>query len=336
MLPQRDLGATGKKVPILGFPGAALAVFRESDQDKVNEHVKRAFEAGVTYYDIAPSYGRAQYRLGPALAPYRRECFLACKTAVRDKAGAAAELEESLRALQTDYFDLFQLHAMTTEEDFEQAMGTGGALEAVKEAKAAGKVRNIGFSAHDETTAVRLIETGEFDTVMFPFNFISFNMAGVGHKVLEAANKQNMGIIAIKCLARCRLTPDQAAEDNPFSGGSNRKREFPIAFHKDYMTWYQPEDNPTRAEQLWRFTLSLPGLTAAIAPGNIDIFFNMALELAKLGDPREINALLAGTDEATALQSHYTGMQLTPIFHEFDKSGKFVTMAGPTGPSSSA
>ena len=102
------------------------------------------------------SYGKAQYRLGPALAPFRERCFVACKTQCRDKAGAAAELEESLRAMQTDHFDLYQMHAMTTEADLTQALGPGGCLEAFKEAKAAGKIKHIGFSAHNESIAVKL------------------------------------------------------------------------------------------------------------------------------------------------------------------------------------
>ena len=108
--------------------------------------------------------GTAQTMLGPALAPFRDQVVLSCKTAERDAAGARRELEESLQLLQTDYFDIYQCHGVTDDEQVDTILGPGGALEAFKEARAEGKVKYLGFSAHDEDAALRMVASDEFDT----------------------------------------------------------------------------------------------------------------------------------------------------------------------------
>ncbi len=97
------------------------------EQKEANRLVASAWERGVNYYDVAPSYGdgEAEIKLGPALAPYRRKAFLACKTARRDAAGAQKEFEQSLRRLRTDYFDLYQFHAVSSMEDVEKILAPG-------------------------------------------------------------------------------------------------------------------------------------------------------------------------------------------------------------------
>src|SRR5437773_4396936 len=120
--------------------------------------VAEAVDRGVTYFDVAPSYGNAEERLGPALEPYRDRCFLACKTGERKREGAAKELRESLRRMRTDRFDLYQLHALTTREDLETALGPGGAMEAFLEAREQGLIRFIGFSAHSQEIAVEAMD----------------------------------------------------------------------------------------------------------------------------------------------------------------------------------
>jgi len=109
-LPQREYGKTGVKLSIIGFGGM---VVKDAEQQHANRVVADAFEEGVNYFDVAPTYGDAELKLGPALEPYRKKVFLACKTGQRRRKGAAAELKESLKRLRTDYFDLYQLHAIT-------------------------------------------------------------------------------------------------------------------------------------------------------------------------------------------------------------------------------
>ena len=116
--------------------------------------VRQAYEAGVNYYDVAPTYGDAQQRLSPALEPFRKNVFLACKTAERSRQGSEKELNESLRLLRTDYLDLYQLHALTSKEDLDKAFGPDGAMETFLKAKKEGKVRYLGFSAHSVEAAL--------------------------------------------------------------------------------------------------------------------------------------------------------------------------------------
>ena len=107
---RRALGKTGRKLSVIGFGGLLL---KDSTPAQAAEWVREAFEAGVNYFDVAPTYGNSEERLGPALEPYRRDVFLACKTTQRKRAEAAAELDRSLSRLRTDYFDLYQLHGVT-------------------------------------------------------------------------------------------------------------------------------------------------------------------------------------------------------------------------------
>ena len=113
-LERRSLGRTGQSLSLIGFGGIVVT---DATPAEAAARVAHAIERGVNYFDVAPSYGNAEERLGPALAPYRKDVFLACKTQKRDRAGATAELEASLRRMQTDHFDLYQLHAVTSRED---------------------------------------------------------------------------------------------------------------------------------------------------------------------------------------------------------------------------
>jgi hypothetical protein len=172
-IPTRTIRRLGVELPVVGFPGIALCHDKFSDPKEASKVVASAVKRGATYFDVAPEYGDglAQARLGPALAPHRKKCFVACKTMFRDAAGARRELEESLIAMQTTYFDLYQLHSMTSEEDVDTAMGQGGAIEVLRDAKKEGKVKAIGFSAHDEEQALRLIATGEVHVHTFALIF---------------------------------------------------------------------------------------------------------------------------------------------------------------------
>ena len=128
---RRPYGTTGEHLSVIGFGGILVSQVEAAEAAR---WVGRAVERGVNYFDVAPSYGNAEERLGPALEPYRNEVFLACKTTQRTRAGAAAELRQSLKIMRTDHFDLYQLHAMTTDEDFAAATAPDGALAAFVEA----------------------------------------------------------------------------------------------------------------------------------------------------------------------------------------------------------
>jgi len=250
-LPRRPLGKTKESLSIVGLGGVVLA---NEDQELCNQIVKEAIEYGVNYFDVAPSYGNAEERMGPALKPYRKKIFLACKTQKRDKEGAQQELHQSLARLQTDYIDLYQLHALSKIEDLDEALGPNGALETFLKAKEAGKIRFLGFSAHSVEAALEAIRRFDFDTVLFPVNFACYYKGNFGPQILSAALKKNMGILAIKALAR-QVWP--AAE---------MRKEWPKC-------WYQPITDPEESELALRFTLSQP-VTAIIPPGDPRLFKN--------------------------------------------------------------
>jgi len=256
-LDKRPLGKTGEKLSIIGLGGLVLA---NETQEKANQIVRDAIDAGVNYFDVAPSYGNAEERMGPALKPFRKDVFLACKTLKRNRQGAEEELSNSLRKLETDHFDLYQLHALTRMEDFEQAFGPNGALETFQKARQDGKIRFIGFSAHSQEVALKAMEQFNFDTVLFPFNFVCFLKANFGPAVLQKAQEKKMGILALKALAR-----------QPWPSEDLRK-EWPKA-------WYQPLKDPAEMTLGLRFTLSQP-ITAAVPPGDARLFYP-ALELAR-------------------------------------------------------
>jgi len=216
-LERRSLGRTGERLSIVGFGGI---VVMDATTTEAAERVAHAIDRGVNYFDVAPSYGNAEQMLGPALAPYRKQVFLACKTQKRDSTGATAELEQSLAHMRTDHFDLYQLHAVTTAADVDQIFAAGDALEAFVAARKAGKVRFLGFSAHSVTAALALMDRFAFDTILFPINFATWYAGNFGPQVLDVAQRKQMGILALKAMAR-RPWPEGAARRTR-NAGTNR------------------------------------------------------------------------------------------------------------------
>ncbi len=259
-LEKRALGKTGEKLSILGFGG--IVVSKATTQEAA-QRVEEAIRGGVNYFDVAPSYGNAEDMLGPALEPFRKKVFLACKTQKRSKAGAFAELEQSLKKMRTDHFDLYQLHAVTTPKDVQEILAPGGALEAFAEARQAGKIRFIGFSAHSMEAAIRLMEQFSFDTILYPVNQTTWHAGHFGPQALEKAMQKQMGVLALKALAK-----------GPWEKGAVRTHP---------KCWYEPLSDPEEALLALRFTLSHP-VTAAIPPGDESIF-KMALGLARRFTP---------------------------------------------------
>lgn len=240
-------------------------------QKKADEYVAEAIDAGVNYFDVAPQYGQgeAEERMGPALKPHRSGVFLACKTLQRTREGCQLELERSLRRLRTDHFDLYQLHSLLhVDKDVEVALGEGGAMEAVIEARRKGYVRFIGFSAHSPQAALRAIESGLFDTILYPVNFTCHLRSDFDQAPLKEAARRGMGILALKALARTRWPADLPKEERPFQ-----------------RTWYEPLTDPQLAALALRWTLS-QGVTAAIPPGNIDLW-RMAIHTVDKDRPLE-------------------------------------------------
>jgi len=249
---------TGVKLSIIGFGGI---VVKDAQQQHANHVVAEAYEKGINYFDVAPTYGNAELKLGPALEPYRKKVFLACKTTQRKRESAAAELKESLKRLRTDYFDLYQLHAITDlEKDVDTVFAKGGAMEVFIEAKKQGQIRHLGFSAHSEEAALAAMERFDFDSILFPVNFATFYKGNFGRKVIAAAKAKGVARLALKALARQRWPKDDPSR-------------------KEYSKcWYQPLTEREEARLGLCFTLS-QSVTAAIPPGE-ESLFRMAVDLA--------------------------------------------------------
>ena len=254
---KRAYGNTGWNLSVLGFGGI---IVMDTTPAEADQYVGEAIDRGINYFDVAPSYGNAEERLGPALKPYRNDIFLACKTGKRDAAGAREELEHSLRQMQTDRFDLYQLHAITTNEDVAQAFGPGGAMETFIRAKAEGQIKHLGFSAHSVDAALAAMEQYPFDSLLFPFNYVTYENAGFGPQVMEAAQAKGVARLALKGMVR-----------GPWQDGDPRRSEYPKA-------WYEPLADRAEAEAALRYTLSLP-ITSALPPGDIRLF-RMAADIA--------------------------------------------------------
>lgn len=256
LLPRRVLGKTGEKLSIIGFGGMVVAGVKQADADAV---VARSVEKGINYFDVAPGYGDAEVKLGPALKPFRKDVFLACKTAERDKEGAEKELHRSLKRLQTDHFDLYQLHNLDDlEDDAKKALSKDGAIQTFIKAREMGLVKYLGFSAHSAEAALLAMREFDFDSIMYPINFCCHYQGKFSQEVLSEAKKRGMGIIAIKAMAKQAWQREEDEEKHP-------------------KCWYEPIVDPFLAEDALEWTLS-QGVTAAIPPSDENLF-KLALQI---------------------------------------------------------
>ncbi|MCE5178048.1 MAG: aldo/keto reductase [Porphyromonadaceae bacterium] len=211
---KRKLGKTGFEV----FPVVYGGIVSSRDgQAASDNYVAWALDRGINYFDVAPSYGDAQEKLGISLKPFRKENYLACKTTQRSKEGAEKEFEESLRLLHTDYFDLYQLHSLTTAEDVDKAFAAGGVMEMIEKEKKRGRIRRVGFSAHSQIQALRAMSMYDFDTVMFPINWQMDMLAQWGSGVAKDAKRRGMGVIALKGLVHRKWLNEEERKSYPKS-----------------------------------------------------------------------------------------------------------------------
>jgi len=246
-------------------------------REEATRRVAAAYDRGVNYFDCAPSYfnGEAETKLGEALRPYRSKVFLAEKTMSRDAKGAREELERSLQRFHTDHVDLYQFHAVSSMDDVDKILAAGGAAETFFAAKKEGKVRHVGFSAHNAPAALRLMEALELDSVLFPVNVNAWENGAFGPQILAKAKAKGMARMALKALAFGKWPAGMKESD----------RKYPKC-------WYEPIDDPEMARLALRFTLNQE-VTAAVPPGDERIF-DLALELASAPLPELSTAELAG------------------------------------------
>lgn len=211
MLELEDFGRTGHASSRIIFGAAALS---RVTQERADDVLPTLLEFGVNHLDTAAAYGDSELRLAPWMAEHRDRFFLATKTGDRDGDGARASLERSLTRLGVDQVDLIQLHNLVEPDEWEQAHGPGGAVEALVKARDEGLTRFIGVTGHGLRIAgmhLRSLERFDFDSVLLPYNFTLLQDDGYRNDVdvlLGICEERNVAVQAIKSIARRRWAPD--------------------------------------------------------------------------------------------------------------------------------
>ena len=189
----RILGKSGMRVSELGLGGIPI---QRIDANGTRVLIEKMVENGINYIDTARGYSVSEEYLGEALAGLRDKFILATKSMSRTKEAMAKDIDISLNNLQTDYIDLYQVHNPTIAQ-LEQVVAEGGALEALLEAKAAGKIGHIGLTAHSAEVFEKGLELDWVETVMFPYNIVETH----GDALIQKCSEKNVGFIAMKPLA---------------------------------------------------------------------------------------------------------------------------------------
>ena len=187
------LGKTGLNISRLGFGGIPI---QKTDADTTRTLVQTMAEKGINYIDTARGYTVSEEYLGYALEGLRDKFILATKSMARTKDAMAADIDISLNNLKTDYIDLYQVHNPTAEQ-LDQVVAPGGALEALMEAKTAGKIGHIGVTAHTTAIFEKAIQYDWVETIMFPYNIIE----NQGEELMRQCTEKNIGFIVMKPLA---------------------------------------------------------------------------------------------------------------------------------------
>lgn len=281
---KRRFGRTGHMSTVAIFGAAAFWEISQADADKVMEQV---IEAGVNHIDIAPSYGQAEERVGPWMPRERGRFFLGCKTTERTKQGAWDEMQQSLKRLQTESFDLYQCHAVTTMEELDAVTMKGGALEAFVEARQRGLVKFIGITGHGTDAPKIYLEAlrrFDFDSVLFPLNFAQ--MANPEYRknaeeLIAVCKAKDVGTMVIKSITK---------------GPWGEKRHTAT-------TWYEPFEQMDEIQRAVNFALSFQ-VTGLCTAGDTRI---LSLVLQACENFRQ----LPPTDLEAMIQS---GKQYEPLF----------------------
>jgi len=237
---------------VLLYGAAALA---EVDQDVADRSVQEALDAGINQFDVAADYGDAELRLAPWMAQIRSQIFLATKTGLRTRDEAWAQINDSLRRLQTDRVDLLQLHAIGDRDELDRATGPGGALEAALRAEEEGLVGAVGITGHGPDAAQTHLEAlrrHPFATVLTPLNPVLWRderFRAAYEELVAEARRQDVGLMTIKTVARRNWLggPDNAA----------------------YTTWYEPYDSAERIRAAVSWVLAHEELTGLATAGDV-------------------------------------------------------------------
>jgi len=241
MIAKATFGRTGHESTRTLFGAAALGGVTQAEADRTLDLL---LEYGINHIDTAASYGEAELRIGPWMPAHRKDFFLATKTGKRTYQEAWDELQRSLERLRVDSVDLWQLHALIDPEEWEVAMGPGGALEAAIEARAQGLVRYIGVTGHGLTIPqmhMRSLERFDFDSVLLPYNYPVMQnpqYAADFEALVAMCRERNVVVQTIKSICR-----------RPW-GDRPRIRA----------TWYEPLEDPEAVDMTVHWVLARPEL----------------------------------------------------------------------------
>lgn len=241
-IPTAAFGRTGHDSTRVIFGAAALGAMSQSRADSTLDMIG---QAGINHIDTAASYGESELRLAPWLAEHRSEVFLATKTGERSGVAARAELERSLDRLGVDHVDLIQLHNLVETDEWEQAHGAGGAVEALVAARDEGLVGNIGVTGHGLRIAgmhLRSLEAFDYASVLLPINFVLLDNPAYRADVealLEVCADRSVAVQTIKSIARGRWSDGSTSGPGKFS-------------------WYEPLTDPEPIGRAVRYVLSNP------------------------------------------------------------------------------
>ena len=256
----RRFGRTGHMSTIAIFGAAAFWEISQANADKVMEQV---IGAGINHIDIAPSYGQAEERVGPWMPRERQRFFLGCKTTERTKDGAWDEMQRSLKRLQTETFDLYQCHAITTMEELDAVTMKGGALEAFVEARQRGLINFIGITGHGVNAPQIYLEAlrrFDFDSILFPLNFVQManpEYRKYAEELIATCKAKDVGTMIIKTITKAPWGERQHTAN----------------------TWYEPFDKIDEIQRAVNFGLSYE-VTGLCTAGDTHIL-PMVLEACK-------------------------------------------------------
>jgi aryl-alcohol dehydrogenase-like predicted oxidoreductase len=233
----RKFGRTGHMSTIAIFGGAALWQISQEDADQVMEQV---IAAGINHIDVAPSYGQAEERIGPWMPRERQRFFLGCKTMERTREGAWNEMQQSLKRLQTESFDLYQCHAITTMEELDAVTVKGGALEAFEQARREGLTKYIGITGHGVDAPKIYLEAlrrFDFDSILFPLNFVQMAIPDYRkytEELIATCRAKDVGTMVIKTITKAPWG------ERPHTAN----------------TWYEPFDQQDEIQKAVNFAMS--------------------------------------------------------------------------------
>ncbi|NLB39636.1 MAG: aldo/keto reductase [Clostridiales bacterium] len=285
---KRALGKTGYDVGAIVYGGI---VSMNDGQEASDRYVAWSIDHGVNYYDVAPTYGDAEEKLGRSLIPYPKDILLACKTTQRLKADAEKELKRSLELLHTDHFDVYQLHSMTTQDDIDKAFGKGGIMEMVVKLKQEGVLRKVGFSAHSEQAALKLLEMYDFDTVLFSMNWMLDKNEGIGRALAKKAQEKGFGLLGMKSLIERAWKNDDEKAASPYT-----------------KSWCKPFDVSQKELRVAAMKYSIEmGSDVLVSPGNFENFSFMVEHADEVLKPLT-------DDERRLLDAHFKNVAAYPFF----------------------